>query len=93
MNRDLYLAAYDITEPDRLHRSLEVLKDYAGGGQDSVFECYLSDAERRELVSRMESLMDPITDRFFIIPLDARGIYKALGCAQEPQDLAVYYVG
>ena len=30
--RILYLAAYDVTDPDRLHAALRVLKGYACGG-------------------------------------------------------------
>jgi CRISPR-associated protein Cas2 len=93
MERDLYLAAYDIAEPDRLHKSLDILKDYAGGGQKSVFECYLSGAEKKELFSRMEALMNLQEDRFFVIPLDERGIHASLGIADIPQDLSLYYIG
>jgi CRISPR-associated protein Cas2 len=35
--RMLYLAAYDVTDPDRLQATLQVLKGYACGGQKSVF--------------------------------------------------------
>lgn len=36
-----YLAAYDVSDPKRLQQALHVLRDYATGGQKSVFECFL----------------------------------------------------
>ncbi len=93
MSRQLYLAAYDITQPSRLRRCLATLKDYAGGGQKSVFECFLSPQEKQELLARMTALIDPDTDRFVIAPLDERGLYYSLGKAEPPQDGPLYYVG
>jgi len=49
-DRDLYLAAYDISAPDRLRAMLYAVKGYATGGQKSVYECFLSQGERQELM-------------------------------------------
>jgi len=38
-NRQLYLAAYDVSCPRRLRKALYVLRGFASGGQKSVFEC------------------------------------------------------
>ncbi len=71
--RILHIAAYDIADPARLREGLRVLKDYAGGRQKSVFECFLSEGEKRALLDRMHALIDPEEDRFFLLRLDPRG--------------------
>lgn len=90
--RSLHLAAYDIRHPRRLRKALHVLKDFASGGQKSVFECYLTAGERRELLERIAQVMDPDDDRFLIVPLGG-GAVKVLGIAVQPADPAFYYVG
>ncbi|WP_349618261.1 CRISPR-associated endonuclease Cas2 [Azotobacter salinestris] len=91
--RQLFIAAYDIREPRRLRRCLHILKDYACGGQKSVFECYLSSAERQELLERMAGTMDLGEDRFLIAPLPAEASVYTLGIAVPPSDPEFYYVG
>ncbi|MBK8964193.1 MAG: CRISPR-associated endonuclease Cas2 [Candidatus Competibacteraceae bacterium] len=49
-DRALYLAAYDVTNADRLQAALRVLKGYASGGQKSVFECFLTARERTAML-------------------------------------------
>ena len=93
MKRRLFLAAYDIKQPSRLREALYVLKDFACGGQDSVFECWLTGAEKSELMARMVETMDTTEDRFFVIPLDERGAFACLGTAVAAQDSPLYYVG
>ena len=68
-NRILYLAAYDVTDPDRLQAALRVLKGYACGGQKSVFECFLTDRERQTLVFEVRQVLDLARDRFLLLPL------------------------
>ena len=63
--RDLYLAAYDISEPRRLAAALKIVRAYATGGQKSLHEIFLTTAERRVLVEDMSVLVDTRTDRFF----------------------------
>ena len=91
--RTLYLAAYDVTDPDRLQAALHVLKGYACGGQKSVFECFLTERERGALVSEVRAVLDLTHDRFLLLPLpDPAGI-RGLGIAIPPSDPAFYYVG
>ncbi len=93
MKRKLYLAAYDISSPSRLRPALYLLKGFASGRQKSVFECFLTAAERSELVKKMSTIIDPDEDRFLLLPLaDANGI-MALGKGIAPADSAYYYVG
>ncbi|HMY01316.1 MAG TPA: CRISPR-associated endonuclease Cas2, partial [Agitococcus sp.] len=67
--RQLFLAAYDVREPKRLKKALHVLRDYTCGGQKSVFECYLTIAERQRLISRVLGVIDESEDFFLIVPL------------------------
>jgi CRISPR-associated protein Cas2 len=90
--RSLFLCSYDIRHPGRLIQALKVLKDYAGGGQYSVFECYLSHREKETLLSRMTDLMAP-EDHFLILPLNRQAPIYTLGCAVKPMDESFYFVG
>ncbi|MCC7221607.1 MAG: CRISPR-associated endonuclease Cas2 [Candidatus Contendobacter sp.] len=90
--RTLYLAAYDVTDPDRLERALYIMKNYASGGQKSVFECYLSDRERDRLVMDIEAVLDWRTDRFLLLPLGDIKV-RTLGIALPPSDPDFYYFG
>lgn len=91
--RALYLAAYDVTEPDRLRRALHVVKDFATGGQKSAYECYLSAAERAELLGRMEEVLNVAEDRFALVRLAPGAGVRTLGVAVAPADPDFYYVG
>jgi len=91
--RRLYLAAYDISCPQRLNRSLRVLKGYASGGQKSVFECFLTRAERRALLAEIDDVIDRRDDRFLLLPLAGERRVQTLGIALPPEDPAYYYVG
>ena len=91
--RDLYLAAYDISEPRRLSAALKTTRAYATGGQRSVHEIYLTPAERLQLVQDIGALMDPQTDRFLLLRLDPRSRRFTLGKAVAPADPDYFYVG
>lgn len=92
-NRKLYIAAYDVTEPSRLRRMLNVVKDYATGGQKSAYECFLSDAERRELINRVNVTIDAAQDRFACIRVRGSNRPKTLGIGVKPVDLDYFYIG
>ena len=91
-NRLLYLAAYDVTDPNRLQAALHVLKGYACGGQKSVFECFLTERERQALVGEVRAVLDVASDRFLLLPL-GRVTVRTLGIAVPPSDTEFYYVG
>ena len=91
--RALYIAAYDVSNDARLRDALRVLKGFASGRQKSVFECFLTDAEKRVLLREVRAVLDEIEDRFFLIRLEPRGTVHTLGKAVRPLDLAWYYVG
>jgi CRISPR-associated protein Cas2 len=92
-DRDLYLAAYDVSDVDRLQAALHVLKGYASGGQKSVFECFLTARERLALLAEIRVVLDASEDRFLLLPLPDAGGIRALGIAVRPSDPDFYYVG
>lgn len=91
--RILYLAAYDVSDDQRLRRALHVVKGYATGGQKSVYECFLTEPEREELLGRVGDVIDLDEDRFMLVRLEAQVSVRTLGVAVTPTDPAFYYVG
>lgn len=90
--RILYLAAYDVCDPQRLRDALRALKGHASGGQKSVFECFLTDAERAELVSEIKGILELDEDRFLLLPLANADAMRMLGIAVKPEDPVFFYV-
>lgn len=93
MKRRLYLAAYDISSASRLRAALYLLKGYASGRQKSVFECFLTGAEHRELVKTIGAIIDPDEDRFLLLPLASPDSIKTLGKGIAPMDQSYFYIG
>lgn len=91
--RRLYVAAYDISAPRRLRAALQVLKGYATGGQKSVFECFLTPAERTALLAEIEEVIEVAEDSFLLVALDARRSVHTLGIAVAPSDPPFFYHG
>ncbi|HXH04217.1 MAG TPA: CRISPR-associated endonuclease Cas2 [Candidatus Competibacteraceae bacterium] len=92
-NRRLHLAAYDIADPGRLREALKLVRAHACGGQKSAYECFLSSDERQALLRDMAALLDPVADRFMLLPLGAVDGIRVLGIAVRPSDPDYYYVG
>jgi len=90
--RKLYIAAYDVAAPRRLRQALDIVKNYATGGQKSVYECFLSAAERAELLRDVSTALDDLEDRFMLVHLDPRCHVRTMGIAVKPADPAFYYV-
>jgi CRISPR-associated protein Cas2 len=91
--RRLHIAAYDISDDRRLREALKILKGYAAGRQKSVFECFLTAAERKHLVYEIQALLDPVEDRFVLLRLEPRGKTRVRGKAVKPMDPPWFYVG
>lgn len=92
-DRDLYLAAYDVSDDGRLRDALRLVRAYATGGQKSVHEVFLTTAEKLQLLRGMRSLLDSTEDRFFLLRLDPRAKCHTLGAATPPADPSYFYVG
>lgn len=93
MPRRFLLAAYDVSEPRRLQQALQVLKGFSTGGQKSVFECFLSEAENSELHRAIAAVIEPHEDRFLTVNAEAGPFTRALGIAVMPEDPPYFYVG
>ncbi len=91
--RQLYLAAYDIASSRRLRKALYVLRGYASGGQKSVFECYLTDSEKSNLLASIGQVINPDEDRFILLRLIGANHIYTLGKAVLPQNEFFYYAG
>ncbi|PWQ99332.1 CRISPR-associated endonuclease Cas2 [Leucothrix arctica] len=92
-NRTLHLIAYDISKPKCLRAALKATRDYATGGQQSVHECWMTDAERGDLLATLSMLIDESTDSLICIHLDTRQQVITLGKAKSPNDTDLFYIG
>lgn len=92
-SRTLYLAAYDVASPARLRAALHLVKAYATGGQKSVYECFLSDAEKGDLFADMALVLDEAKDRFALVRIEGRATVHVLGKACPPSDPDYFYFG
>jgi CRISPR-associated protein Cas2 len=92
-DRPLYIACYDISDPGRLRAALKVLRNYATGGQKSVFECFLNAAEKAALVAEVREVIDPEEDRFLLLRLESKSRVHVLGIAELPADPDYFYIG
>ena len=91
--RQLHIAAYDISSDERLRDALKILKSYASGRQKSVFECFLTPAEHADLLARVRGVLSATEDRFLLIRLDPRGKIRVRGRGLRPTDPPWFYVG
>lgn len=82
--RDLYLVAYDIRAPGRLRRARQAVKGVATGGQKSVFECFLTAGERRQLLRDLEGVLDEREDQLLLLRLAPGARMETLGVAEPP---------
>jgi CRISPR-associated protein Cas2 len=92
-NRVLHIVAYDVRDPRRLRRVLDVVKAYSTGGQKSVHECYLTSAERATLDKALAAEIREAEDSVVIVRLDPRCGVRTLGIAEAPRDPAFFYLG
>jgi CRISPR-associated protein Cas2 len=81
-SRALYLVAYDVCEPRRLHRVCRYLTGYKVAGQKSVFEIWATPAELARIRADLEAMMDADEDRLHILALDPRMKPALFGRAQ-----------
>lgn len=91
--RQLYIIAYDISDPRRLRHSLNILKDYAWGGQKSVFECFLTPAEKNSLCQRIKSSINEQEDFLLAFKVVEPCQVRTLGIGIAPRDEPLFYVG
>lgn len=91
MQRQLYLAAYDVRCKKRLRLALKVCRAFASGGQKSAHECWLTPPERALLLHNMRLVIDEDEDQFALIALDPRRPVATLGTAVPPANPEFFY--
>lgn len=92
-SRKLYLVAYDVSSPTRLRAALQLVKAHATGGQKSMYECFLTEAEKGDLFADLALVLNEETDRFALIRMDRNATVHTLGKAVPPSDPELYYFG
>ncbi len=92
MQRQLYLAAYDISDDRRRCRALALMRGHSTGGQKSAYEVWLTRGEKRDLLANVELILD-LDDRFMLLRLDPRSTTLLAGRAQTPADPGHFYIG
>lgn len=93
MQRRLYIVAYDIRENRRLNNVRYFLKGYSTGGQKSVYECFLTDGELRQVTERLHNLIEEEEDRLHVFTMDGRSRTHIIGIAVQPKDPSYFYFG
>lgn len=91
--RTLHVVAYDVRDPRRLRRVLQVVKAFSTGGQKSVHECWLDAGERDLLRRQLLAEIDPAADSVLLVRPEPHAPVRCLGIATPPRDAAFFYVG
>lgn len=86
--RAFYLVAYDIRDPGRLARVLEVIKGWSTGGQKSVHECWLDPGELAAVERELLAVIDPEVDSLLVFHPESPRAVRTLGIAARPRDEA-----
>lgn len=68
MSRSLHLVSYDIGNNKSQSVVREQVKNYAITGQKSVYECWITNMDRQNLVDFIHNVIDK-TDSFLIIKI------------------------
>ena len=89
--RRLYVVAYDIRDPARLRRVLQVVKSWSAGGQKSVHECWLEEGEAERLIEELEAQVHPEVDSLVVFRPEDPKKTRTLGIAVPPEDRDWFY--
>ncbi|MEC4815891.1 MAG: CRISPR-associated endonuclease Cas2 [Scytonema sp. PMC 1069.18] len=89
----LVLVVYDLPNDKRRTKLSNFLEGYGRRVQFSVFECFLSLEEMRELHEKVKKLVKPVEDnvRFYWISQDAVSRVLTIG-GEKPEPPPKYYV-
>jgi CRISPR-associated protein Cas2 len=84
----LFLICYDIVEDGRRAKIARLLESQAQRVQASVFEAHLSNAQRKELRSRLSKLIEPKEDslRIYSICAQCSPKIKLLGLGEVSEE-------
>lgn len=93
MKRKLYLIGYDVSHNRRRRKVLLSVKSFSVGGQKSLYECWLSDAELAEKLLAIQGMIDSQEDKVIAIQLDPRASIHMIGIATLPPNGDFFYQG
>lgn len=65
------VVTYDISDPVRLRKVLQVMKGYGDHLQYSVFRCYLSDSEKFRMMEALLEVIHQVEDQVLLVDLGA----------------------
>lgn len=87
-----YLVSYDIPDDRRRVRLANVLKDYGGRVQYSVFECLLSQELFAKMINRIEAIIMETEDsvRIYGLCANCERVIKVIGTGEVSHDEEVY---
>jgi len=85
--RNLYIVAYDITDPQRWRKIYKIMRGYGTRIQYSVFYCYLSDKEKVLLIMEIDDIIDHKKDSIIIIKLGESDLDKKVEFIGENVDI------
>jgi CRISPR-associated protein Cas2 len=91
-NASLWIAAYDIADPDRLRTVASLCEDYGRRLQQSVFLCACSVDQVIDLKEAVQDQIERAADHFLLLPLCEHcrdelrqfGLEKSLPGSSEP---------
>jgi CRISPR-associated endonuclease Cas2 len=92
MEANLYLCCYDIQDDNIRHRVYKTLQQYQSGGQYSAYECYLNSAQKTQLESELNKLIETCDSVKFQILHNIQNII-CLGKATRPLNEHFLYIG
>jgi CRISPR-associated protein Cas2 len=77
---DFYLIVYDIGHPRRLARVAKLMEQFGKRVQNSVFEAWLTRAELRQVMDRLQSRIDAEEDSVLIY-------YLCTACSEKKRKI------
>ncbi|MBO9998134.1 MAG: CRISPR-associated endonuclease Cas2 [Cyanobacteria bacterium SID2] len=81
----LYLICYDVTADSRRNRVAKLLLQYGLRVQKSVFECVLTQKQRKRLLERLNRTILLHEDQVRLYPLSGRSREKAIVLGIQPE--------
>lgn len=85
---ELHLIAFDIASDRRRYRLTRLLQRYGYRVQESVFEAWMSRAQRQALLARAAGILQPEQDRLVCYTLTAKEAagMRAIGAAHRTEN-------
>ncbi len=87
-NKNFYIISYDISDEKRLKRVAKFLEDWGERKQKSVFECWLTEEELKQVKEGLKEIINPKEDRvrFYSLCKSCREKTQTFGLGRLPED-------